>query len=243
MAGQRVVVVSGSAGGQGRAVVAAFQQAGDTVVALDIVGQPSLVGGCVPYQLDVSNPDAVREFGRWLSDHYGRCDLLYNNAGICMANTGDGPLHETSEEAWTMTIAVNLKGPLYLARAVLPLMIGAGMGVIINVASTRAVVGGEGLNAYAASKGGVLSFTKSLALSYASHGIRAVCISPGILDTGMTEWITQDAATKARYVDAIPQRRLGSPADIAALAVFLASDSAAYLNGCNIVVDGGLTIW
>ncbi|ODU04420.1 MAG: hypothetical protein ABS81_10230 [Pseudonocardia sp. SCN 72-86] len=223
----RVALVTGAARGIGAAVVDRFRAEGAVVVAFDIDG---------PSPCDVSDETAVAAaVGRTLAEH-GHIDVLVNNAGI---QWPDGPVHETAPDVVSRVLAVNLAGMFHTAHHVLPSMLEQGAGSIVNMASVGALKGSTTSHAYGASKGGVVSFTRALAVTYAGRGIRANALCPGLTRTPMVErlgpgWIA-DAAART------PAGRLAEPAEIAAAALFLASDEASFVNGAVLPVDGGRT--
>jgi 3-oxoacyl-[acyl-carrier protein] reductase len=165
---------------------------------------------------------------------FGTVDIVVNNAGI----TDDTLLMRMSEEQWDRVIDVNLKSCFALTKAVMRTMLKARSGSIINVSSVVGVQGNAGQANYAASKAGILGFTKSVALELGSRNIRCNAIAPGFIETEMTAAL--DEATVQGWRDAIPLKRGGQPEDVAQLCTFLASDMSAYITGQTICVDGGM---
>jgi NAD(P)-dependent dehydrogenase (short-subunit alcohol dehydrogenase family) len=169
---------------------------------------------------------------------HGRIDVLYNNASRLRL----GPFGEQSFEDWSFTIDNELHLPFHCTRAAWPQLVAGGGGVIINVASVAAVRGAQfaPMSAHGAAKGAVLAFTRHLCASGADHNIRAVAVSPGMIRTPATQPHFDDPAAPIERLRAMtPSRRTGEPEDVARVAAFLASDDAAYINGANIMVDGG----
>ncbi|MDV6270620.1 SDR family NAD(P)-dependent oxidoreductase [Rhodococcus globerulus] len=243
----RVAVVTGAGSGMGRAMIEEFHAEGATVVAVDIrqdAAQATIddLGGNsrgLALAADVSDEaDAERVVGEVVSQ-FGRLDVLCNNAGVLDDYT---TALDTTTELWNRVIGVNLGGAFFFSRAALPQMISQGKGAIINTASISAFVAGGGGAAYTASKHGVLGLTKQLAFDYGKHGIRANAICPGAIHTGMTgHLLTPEGANP--HVDAAvaatPAGRWGTPQEIAHMALFLASDDAAFIHGAAFTVDGG----
>ena len=161
--------------------------------------------------------------------------MLVNNAGWDKIE----PFVDNDESDWDRILAINLKGPIIVTRALLDAMIERGSGAIVNIASDAGRVGSSGEAVYSAAKGGVIVFTKTLAREMARHGIRANCVCPGPTDTALLA--TMDDKLRAGLERAIPMRRIAEPGDIAPAVVFLASDAAGYVTGQTLSVSGGLT--
>lgn len=246
----KVALITGAGSGIGRAAAIRFAAEGARVVASDISeasaaetaaqigeagGKATAVGGDV-----VSSADAQAMVQASI-DAYGKLDVLMNSAGV--SGRVDGATHE---DVWDKVMDVNLKGTYLVSWHAAPQMEAAGGGSIINIGSIMSLVGypvgmGGGFNPYNASKGGVLQFTRNLAVDLASKRIRVNCICPGYVETNMTRALTEDPDSyeflKARH----PIGRLGKPSDIANAALFLASDEAAFVTGAPLIVDGGYT--
>lgn len=248
LAGRRVVVTGGSRG-IGRATVLACARGGAAVAfnysRAEDRGEADetlalLAGAGVPVyggEHDVADPQAVARFfaeaGRVLG---GPPDILVNNAAV----TGDGLVMMLPEGGLDRVLAVNLKGVFLCARAALRGMIRSRWGRIVNVVSPAAFFGKEGASTYAAAKGGVVAFSKSLAREVARYGITVNCVSPGFVETRLVAGL--DESTRREMLRQIPLGRLGSPDEIAAVICFLASPAAAYMTGTTVHVDGGLTM-
>ncbi|MBS7620924.1 SDR family oxidoreductase, partial [Candidatus Bathyarchaeota archaeon] len=186
---------------------------------------------------DVSNINNVEETVKEVINKFGRIDILINNAGICPFKT----LIDMTEQDWDRVLSINLKGTFLFTRAVLPKMIEQKKGKIINIASIAgSVVGYPNLAHYSASKGGIVGFTRALALEVAKHGINVNAISPGSILTPGTEVLGKEMYEQIR--NSIPLGRWGLPEDVANLVIFLASDESSFITGQNIIVDGGLTV-
>jgi NAD(P)-dependent dehydrogenase (short-subunit alcohol dehydrogenase family) len=171
----------------------------------------------------------------------GAADVLVNNAAVAV---GGKPLHETEIDRWDLVIHTNLRSVFLVSRAVLPRMVERRSGTIVNIASTQGHLGFDGWSAYAAAKGGILSLTRQMANEFGPLGIRVNSVSPGPILTPMNERIfaEQGEAEMKRLVSREPLGRLGRPEEVAAVVTFLAGDSAAFVSGADIRVDGGQTV-
>lgn len=235
---RRRAFVSGGAQGIGAAIVRSFAAAGAHVVIadLDLAGATELAKqvGATPVKLDVTDAAMVQQV---LSQH-GSFDIVVNNAGADQ----HAFFTDTTPDDWTRLLGVNLVSVLACTHAALPAMQSAGFGRIINIASEAARMGSKGGAVYAAAKGGVVAFTKSIARENARYGITANVIAPGPVRTPMLEAAVAKGGDKILHAmtDATLLRRLGEPDEIAAAALFLASDQAAYITGETIGVSGGM---
>ena len=183
---------------------------------------------------DVTQDDSVREAIAKTVEHYGTLNVLFNCAGG--SSQEDRPVHEMDLDVWHKTVALNLLHPFLTCRHGIPHLMKAGGGSIINVTSHLGLVGTV-KPAYAATKGGIISFTKTLAAQYVEHGIRANAIAPGVIDTAMAATIPE--AARAEMLKQIPLSRLGTPDEVANVALFLCSPLASYVSGQTIEVNGG----
>ncbi len=245
-AGQ-VAIVTGAGSGMGAAMALRFAEEGAEVVGLDVDGDAlASVASAAPDRIrpevvDVSDPDAVERLVTATAAR-GRIDVLCNNAGVL---DDYAPAHETSWERWRQILGVNLDGPFLLSRAVAPVMVEQGKGAIVNTCSIAAYVAGGGGAAYTSSKHALLGLTRQLAFDYGPHGVRVNAVCPGAVATGMTtELRTPDQANAHvdRAIGATPAGRWGDPEEIAAVALFLASDEASFVHGTPVLVDGGWTL-
>ncbi len=228
-----VAVVTGAASGIGAACADRLAADGATVVTLDITGKADHI-------LDVRDESAVESaFATVMRDH-GRLDVVVNAAGVA----GGGPIHLLEADEWDRVIDINLKGTFIVDKHSAIHMLAGGSGSIINIASIEGLEGTEGGTAYNASKGGVVTLTKSMAIDYGRRGIRVNCICPGGIDTPLLGDII-DADGMELYRDTMRERhvlgRFGKPSEIASAASFLASDDASFVTGHALVVDGGFT--
>ena len=240
----KVAIVTGASRGIGKAIAQQFIAQGAKVAftyrssaeaAAALEQELSAGGGTVKgFQSDAASmTDAERLVGEVI-EAFGTIDIVINNAGI----TDDTLLMRMTEEQWDRVISVNLKSCFNLTKAVMRTMLKARSGSIVNISSVVGVQGNAGQANYAASKAGILGFTKSVALELGSRNIRCNAIAPGFIETEMTANL--DADTVQGWRDAIPLKRGGTPEDVANLCVFLASDMSAYITGQTLNVDGGM---
>lgn len=244
----RVALITGAGSGQGRAAALLFAQHGATVSVVDINDDAAdetveLIeaqgGAAEAVHADVSLAVHCEQMvGRTVA-YFGRLDVLYNNAAVQMS----GRLVECTEDEWDLTMSTNLSAIFWACRAAIPHMVAAGGGSIINTASTLGLIGSEGFAAYGAAKAGLVALTKQIATEYGPT-IRANVIAPGSIDTPRFRKVLEgnpDAEGFLRMLTGnLPLSRLGTADDIAAAALFLASDASAYTSGAVIPVDGGL---
>jgi len=244
----KVAIITGAASGIGRASAILFAQEGAKVVVCDIneeMGKQTadmikMEGGEVLFvKADVSNSADVQELMRSCVDQYGSLDVLFNCAAVSFVKE-DSPVAEVSEELWNATITVNLTGTFLCCKYAIPIMVRNKRGSIINVLSAACLVAARN-HAYSASKGGVLSLTRDIAVSYAPHNIRANSIAPGTIETPMSESLRADPEGKDALLKElrVPICRWGQPIEVARLALYLASDESPYLTGTVIPIDGG----
>ncbi|MBC5823273.1 MAG: 3-oxoacyl-ACP reductase FabG [Candidatus Eremiobacteraeota bacterium] len=238
-------VITGAGTGIGRSIAIAFGRAGAAVMLcgrrrepLDEVGREvTRAGGtALVHQADVSLQPAAIGLIEAASAQMGGVDLLVNNAG----RSYDALVVRMKWDALDDSIAVNLKSVFYLCAAAGKVMLAQKGGAIINVSSVVALTGNAGQSAYVAAKAGVIGLTKSLAQEFGSRGIRVNAIAPGYIETEMTASLPE--AVKQTYRSRVPLRRFGAADEVARVAVFLASDAAAYVTGQTLAVDGGLSM-
>jgi NAD(P)-dependent dehydrogenase (short-subunit alcohol dehydrogenase family) len=246
----KVALITGAASGIGAACAEAFASEGASLVLADVNSAGGQVltdrlnrEGCqaIFVTCDVSQPAAVDRAVAAALDRFGRVDVLMNNAGTWESGT----VVTLDEAEWDRVIAINLKSVFMFSKRVIPLMIKQGGGSVINVASVAGLVGASDASAYTASKGAIVNLTRSMALDFAPQHVRVNCLCPGMIDTPIGDKVVNYyrpgadlKASKARWQ---PLEHIGTPADIAAMALFLASDEAAFATGAMFVVDGGLT--
>jgi 3-oxoacyl-[acyl-carrier protein] reductase len=234
------VIVTGGSRGIGEAIVAAFAGAGAKVAAIArdaarMAETAKRIGGeILPFACDVADEAQVNDvFGR-IAKELGGIDVVVNNAGI----TRDGLVMSMKLDDWDQVLATNLRSAFLCSKAALRPMLRQRKGRIINVTSVIGLTGNAGQANYAASKAGIIGFTKSLAREVASRDITVNAIAPGMIDTDMTRELPEEARTK--IIGQIPMGRLGTAADVAGIALFLAGPAAAYVTGETIRVDGGM---
>ncbi|WP_129775378.1 SDR family NAD(P)-dependent oxidoreductase [Peristeroidobacter soli] len=234
----KTMIVTGAGGGLGEQIALRASQAGYRVGLVDVDEQrvkaaAARIPNAVGYRADTSSEADVEA----VLDQFGEVpDVLVNNAGIVRF----GPLLEQSAESFKKVVEVNLIGCFISAKAVARRMVGRGSGSIINITSINAVHPGPGAGAYPASKAAVASLTQHMSLEWAPAGLRINAIAPGFIDAGMSAPIYADPKVRKLRGGAVPQRRLGVADDIANAVLFLASEQAAYINGHELVVDGGV---
>jgi NAD(P)-dependent dehydrogenase (short-subunit alcohol dehydrogenase family) len=248
----KVAVVTGAGSGIGRAAAVRFAAEGAAVAVADLnadaakntAAQISAAGGrALAVAADVSDRAQVSGCFAQILTEYGRIDVLYNNAGV----NSSGSVLDATEDDWDRSFAVNAKGTFLCAQAAAPAMVAAGGGSIINQGSVAALVGIANFASYCASKGAVVALTRSMSVDLAPRGVRVNAICPGTVYTPLMEPMLRArgqgdlaaglALTTAKY----PIGRLGTPAEIAAVALFLASDDSSFLTGSVITADGGMT--
>jgi 3-oxoacyl-[acyl-carrier protein] reductase len=238
----QVVVVTGASRGIGREIARQFAAQGARVacVATTLAGAQGtvdVIGDTArAYAADVSETESVEALFKAITDDFGQVDVLVNNAGI----TKDQLVLRMKDEDWDRVIAVNLRGTFLCTRAALKPMIKARYGRIVNVTSIIGQGGAAGQANYAASKAGVIGFTKSIAKEWGSRGLTCNAVAPGFIETDMTADLSEDFRT--HVIKTAPAGRLGSGADIANAVLFLAARDAGYITGQVLTVDGGLTL-
>jgi len=241
----KVAVVTGGGQSLGLEIGRAFKAAGAKVVVAEINAETGeqaaeeLEGDFV--QVDVTNPESVKNMVSSVLDEYGKIDVFVNNAGV----VHNIPSEEVPDEEWRKVMSVNLDGVFWCCREVGKTMLERGSGAIVNIASMSGVISNhpQPQSAYNASKGAVIMLTKSLAGEWADRGVRVNAVSPGYIRTPLTELSMSKEEWSRVWLESTPLGRLAEPDEIAPAVVFLASDAASYATGTNFVVDGGYTSW
>lgn len=233
----RIGIVTGAAQGIGAATVARMAAEGAQVIACDKrLPEAGVPGACWSVVLDVTDAQAVKAVVGEVLKRYGRIDFLVNNAGI----TQDARLQKMTLEQFDAVIDVNLRGVFLCSQAVADTMVAQGSGVILNASSVVGIYGNYGQTNYAASKFGVIGFTKTWSRELGPKGIRVNAVAPGFIQTPILNTIPSKVLDHMR--EQVPLRRLGNPEEIASVYAFLAGDDASYINGAVIEVSGGLTV-
>jgi len=238
----KVALVTGAGRGIGAAIAHALADAGAAVAVLDLDGDAAtataaaLPTKAVGVAADITSSAQVAAAVADANAALGPIDVLVNNAGWDKIE----PFLDNDESDWDRIIAINLKGPIVVTRAVLEQMIEQQRGAIVNIASDAGRVGSSGEAVYSAAKGGVIAFSKTMAREMARYGIRVNCVCPGPTDTALLA--TMGEKLRAGLERAIPMRRIAQPSEIAPAVVFLASDAAGYVTGQTLSVSGGLTM-
>jgi NAD(P)-dependent dehydrogenase (short-subunit alcohol dehydrogenase family) len=232
--------VTGAGGEIGGAIARRLAADGYAVACVDLAVEgatetAAAVDDARAFRCDVRKPAQVERLRDQVTRWRGEPDLLVNVAGVFFTHR----VPDLSEDDWDLLIDVNLKGTFLTCKAFLPGMIERGAGSIVNIASTAGIRGGRDRAAYCASKGGVVLFTRSLALDHGADGVRINCVCPGLIDTHMATWLTKDKKALRTWERSIPGQRIGDVEDIASAVSYLASPAAAYVHGASLIVDGG----
>lgn len=241
----KCAVVTGAARGLGQAIAVKLAEAGADVALCDLQAEwledsaaqvRALGRRAEAYGVNVADGESVAAGVKAIEADFGKIDVLVNNAGI----TKDGLLMRMSEADWDAVLDVNLKGTFLCTKAVMRGMMKQRSGSIVNIASVIGLMGNAGQANYAASKGGVISFSKSVAKELASRNVRCNAVAPGFIRTAMTDALEEDVQAKMKEL--IPLARFGEPADVANVVLFLASDASAYVTGQALSTCGGMVM-
>ena len=247
----KVAIITGAGGGMGRVAAQLFAAQGAKVVVAEFgeaAGSETVKlvkdgGGEATFvRTDVSTEDGARGMVDHAMSAFGRVDVLYNNAGVMPE--ADHSVVDTDVDTWDQVMAVNVRGVFLGCKHAIPRMVEGGGGSIINIASFVALVGcSVPQDAYTASKGAILSLTRSLAVQFGPQGIRTNAICPGPVETPLLmDWLVRDEEAKRIRLARNPTGRFGKPEEIVNLAIYLASDESRWTNGASLVVDGGITV-
>lgn len=255
----KVAVITGAGSGIGRATAVAFAREGASVVAVDVNGEalkslekeispiPGGEASCLTIEGDIAAEETGAEIKLRTLEEFGTISYLFNNAGTEFV----APLLETSVAEWNRVIETNLRGTFLVTKACLEVMVNNRFGVVINNASDAGIRGLRMNAAYSTSKAGIVHLTRSIAMDYATLGVRSNCICPGCIKTPLCERFNEEVGSREgisgkealnKFVMAnIPMERVGLPEEVASVVLFLASDQASYITGAVIPIDGGLT--
>jgi len=247
----KVVLITGAGSGMGRVAAQMFAAEGAKVIVAEFgeeAGAETVrlvtdAGGEATFvQADVSREEDARRMVDAAVEQYGRLDVLYNNAGIMPE--ADHSVVDTDVETWDRVMAVNLRGVFLGCKYAIPRMVDGGGGSVINISSFVALLGcSVPQDAYTASKGAVLSLTRSLAVQFGPSGVRANAICPGPIETPLLmDWLLKDEDAKRIRLARNPTGRFGKPEEIVNVAVYLASDESRWTNGAQFVIDGGISV-
>jgi 3-oxoacyl-[acyl-carrier protein] reductase len=241
----KVALVTGASRGLGKAIALALASEGASIAAVargeealqETVEAIRATGGVAePYALDVADEAAVEAAVEKIAARFQHIDILVNNAGV----TRDGLLMRMKSEDWDAVLSTNLKGAFHLTKQVGRLMVKQRAGRIVNISSVIGLMGNAGQANYAASKAGLIGFSKSVAREFASRNITCNVVCPGFIETDMTRGLGEDLRKK--LLERIPLQRLGRPEDVAGAVVFLCSPAASYITGQILTVDGGMVM-
>jgi len=237
----KVIFITGAASGIGAATARLAKKNGARIIATDLADEDAIRKGSgadeedVVVQLNITDEGGVSACVEDAVKKFGRIDGLVNSAGI----NGPGPAHAIDLELWRRTIEVQLTGTFTVARRVVQQMLTQKSGSIVNLASIYGMTGGQGNVAYNTAKGGILQLTRSMAADYGAAGIRVNAVSPGYIETPMSEMLKNAGEFRDKFVAMHALKRAGQPEEVATAIVFLLSDDASFISAANIPVDGG----
>jgi NAD(P)-dependent dehydrogenase (short-subunit alcohol dehydrogenase family) len=238
----KVTVITGAGTGIGRATALLFASEGAHVVGSIFSPDEQLPDPIIAVRADVTRDEDAALLTRTAVKRFGGLDILVNNAGI----SAYGLATDTSDETWDRVLDVNLKGVFLCSKYAIPEMLKRGKGSIVNTSSINGIRGNYGIVAYAASKGGVVALTMSMALDYATRNIRVNCVCPAAIETPMYEaslkHVSDPEEYRGKLIAKHPMGRLGKAEEVAAAILFLAGDAASYITGVSLPIDGGRSI-
>jgi NAD(P)-dependent dehydrogenase (short-subunit alcohol dehydrogenase family) len=240
MAQQNIALITGAGGGIGAGIAKTLAADGFTVICVDKdANKVEQISKSIPgsnwFALDVTKESEIVALRDSLAKSIGNPTHLINSAGIFFEHN----LLTFTEEEFDLMMNVNVKGMFFMCKAFIPAMVAAGKGNVINIASTAGLRGGRNRPIYSASKGAVVMFTRSIAIDFGPKGVRANTVAPGLIDTPMASWLSDDKEALAKWEKTIPGQRIGTPDDIGKAVSYLASDASSFVFGETLVVDGG----
>ena len=242
----QTAIVTGSSRGLGQYMAIALARAGAQIIltarnkencAASIKAIHDIGSQAEAFSLDVRSEKSIGEFSEHIRQRYQKVDILVNNAGCNIRK----PVTEVSWDDWDTVVNTNLRGPFFVTKAIVPMMIKRNYGRIIHIGSVTAVFGYEGVVPYCASRGGVLQMTKAMADEFGSSGITVNCLAPGLFKTEQTKVLYENPEWLSYIVDRIPLCRPGRPTDLDGAIIFLASAASEYITGQILLVDGGIS--
>jgi NAD(P)-dependent dehydrogenase (short-subunit alcohol dehydrogenase family) len=247
----KVAIITGAGSGMGRVAAQMFAVEGAKIVVAEYDEKAGAettdlvraAGGEATFvQTDVSSESDAAAMVAAAKDRYGRVDVLYNNAGVMPEL--DHSVVDTDVDTWDQVMAINVRGVFLGCKHAIPHMVEQGSGSVINISSFVALLGcSVPQDAYTASKGAVLSLTRSLAVQFGPHGVRSNAICPGPIETPMLmDWLVKDEAARQKRLARNPTGRFGKPEEIVNVAIYLASDESRWTNGAHFVIDGGISV-
>jgi len=243
----RVAVVTGASGGIGKAIALALAAHGAEVLVAGrnpdktraAAAEVASIGGrAAPFLLEITSRASAEDMAAAALQEFGRIDILVNSAGMNIRKE----ILAISEEDWDQVLTTNLKGVLYCCQAVGRHLVEQEYGKVVNISSISSFLGHPARGAYAASKGGLIQLTRVMATEWAPHKVNVNAISPAAVDTPFIDGLKKDRQRLDRELERIPLARIGTPADVAGAAVFLASRASDFITGQNLFVDGGRTV-
>lgn len=237
---EKIAIVTGGASGIGEKMVDLFSAEGATVIAADIneeaLERANQKENVVGMKLDVSSDDDWAQLAKEIKERFGKIDILINNAGI----SSEKSYKDITVDDWKTMLTINGFGPFAGIKHIAPYMAEQKKGSIVNISSYTAQIG-QGFNHYSASKGAVRALSKAAATQFGKSGVRVNTLFPGIIETPMTQSLTEYKELLDQLIQATPLQRLGKPEDIAEAALFFASDASPYITGAELVIDGGFS--
>src|SRR5690625_454333 len=237
---EKIAIVTGGASGIGEKMVDLFSAEGATVIAADIneeaLERANQKKNVVGMKLDVSSDDDWAQLAKEIKERFGKIDILINNDGI----SSEKSYKDITVDDWKTMLTINGFGPFAGIKHIAPYMAEQKKGSIVNISSYTAQIG-QGFNHYSASKGAVRALSKAAATQFGKSGVRVNTLFPGIIETPMTQSLTEYKELLDQLIQATPLQRLGKPEDIAEAALFFASDASPYITGAELVIDGGFS--